>query len=189
MSSALLEAAQRHGHKYGVRFVYLIGAAAAAAGISWRVGEWGARRRLVDVHAHTALGVVDLLDGRGELDVEALAERDGQAGVAVAHSHVRAGELELVVLVPVLEREVREGRRVGELQVGQVPVEHLAIGHAQVAVAARILLERDHALLYLLERVGQLVELLSLNNQRSIKGDAERMRIFFERVYFYDILW
>lgn len=37
------------------------------------------------------------------------------------------GELEVVVLVPVLQREVGEGRRVRELQVGEVPVQDLPV--------------------------------------------------------------
>ena len=99
--------------------------------------------------AHLPGMVLDSRDGRGQPDIQALAERDRHAAVAVAHGHVRARELELVVLVPVLQAEEREGRRVRELQVGQVPVEHLPVRQAQVHVDGRAVLERVQPLLHL----------------------------------------
>ena len=63
------------------------------------------------------------------------------------------GEGEAVVLVPVLEAEVVEGRGVGELQVCEVPVDDLAVARGEVDVARRVrvhLLQlRDQRLLLL----------------------------------------
>ena len=49
-------------------------------------------------HLAPRLRVPDLPDGRVELDVEAVGQRDGHAGVAVANRQVAAGEGESVVL-------------------------------------------------------------------------------------------
>ena len=46
-----------------------------------------------------------------------------------------SGEDEVVVLVPVLQREVRQRRGVGELEVGEVPVEDLTVAGREVDVA------------------------------------------------------
>ena len=63
------------------------------------------------------------------------------------------GEGEAVVLVPVLEAEVVEWRGVGELEVGKVPVDDLAVARGEVDVARRVrvhLLQlRDQRLLLL----------------------------------------
>jgi len=40
---------------------------------------------------------------------------------------VAASKLKVIVLVPVLQRECRQRRRVGKLQVGKVPVEDLTV--------------------------------------------------------------
>ena len=48
-----------------------------------------------------------------------------------------AGEDEVVVLVPVLEREVGQRGGVGEFQVGEMPVQNLTVPGGQVHVAGR----------------------------------------------------
>lgn len=47
-----------------------------------------------------------------------------------------AGELEVVVLVPVLQAQVRQRSRVGEFQVREVPVQYLTILRRQINVTA-----------------------------------------------------
>ena len=46
-----------------------------------------------------------------------------------------SGEDEVIVLVPVLQREVRQRRGVGELEVGEVPVEDLTVAGREIDVA------------------------------------------------------
>ena len=46
-------------------------------------------------------------------------------------------ESKAIVLVPVLEGEVGEGRGVGKLQVGKVPVDDLTVAGGQVDVGRR----------------------------------------------------
>lgn len=48
---------------------------------------------------------------------------------------MRSTELELVVLVPMLKREFGQWRRVGELQIGEVPVQELSIVDVEESTA------------------------------------------------------
>ena len=82
--------------------------------------------------------VLDLSDHRIQFDVQSFWHGDGDAGVAVADGQVAAGELKVVVLVPVLEGEGGEGRGVGKLQVGKVPVQDLTVSRGQVHITGSI---------------------------------------------------
>lgn len=57
-------------------------------------------------------------------------------------------ELEVVILIPVLEREVPQRRRVRELQVGEVPVQYLSVAHGQVHRAGDVLTGINIHILY-----------------------------------------
>lgn len=46
-----------------------------------------------------------------------------------------SSELEIVVLVPMFQAKIRKGRRVGEFQVREVPIQYLTILRRQVNVA------------------------------------------------------
>lgn len=47
-----------------------------------------------------------------------------------------AGKFKVIILIPVFERQQRKGCGIGELQVGKVPIEDLAISRGQVHVTA-----------------------------------------------------
>lgn len=49
-----------------------------------------------------------------------------------------AGELEVVILIPVFQAQVREGRSVGELQIREVPIQYLTILGGEVHIAGKI---------------------------------------------------
>ena len=67
-----------------------------------------------------------------ESDVQSLGQLDGQLVVAFPTTEVRPGELKVIVLVPVLERELGERSCIGKLKVGKVPVEDLTIAGRKV---------------------------------------------------------
>lgn len=46
-----------------------------------------------------------------------------------------AGELEVVVLVPMFQAQIRQRRRVGEFQIRKVPIQYLTILGREVHVA------------------------------------------------------
>ncbi len=48
---------------------------------------------------------------------------------------MEAAELKCVILVPVVQREVLQLRRIGEFEVGQVPVDEISLGGGQIDVA------------------------------------------------------
>lgn len=49
-------------------------------------------------------------------------------------------ELEVIVLVPVLQRQVPQRRGVGELQVREMPVQDLSVTHRQIHRTGKIYL-------------------------------------------------
>ena len=83
-------------------------------------------------HLLTFRAVMDGSRFRVESDVHAFDQVLRELVVAVATGQVRAGELELVVLVPVLQRQLEERGSVGKLQVGKVPVQDLAVARREV---------------------------------------------------------
>ena len=73
-----------------------------------------------------------------------------------------AGEGEAVVLVPVLQAEVRQRRRVGKLEVGEVPVDDLPVPRGEVDVGGRLSVQLLQFLCQILLLLLQFVKLLNV---------------------------
>ena len=71
-----------------------------------------------------------------------------------------AAELEVVVLVPVFEGQVVQGRCVGKLQVSKVPVQDLSVPRGEVDVRGGVGLQLLQLVLQLALLLHQLVILL-----------------------------
>ena len=82
-------------------------------------------------------GVLDIPDGGVQPDVQPLSEGGRYTREPVADRHVAPRELELVVLVPMFQREGGQRGGVRELQVGQVPVQYLTVTKGQVHVTRK----------------------------------------------------
>ena len=69
--------------------------------------------------------------------VQSLHQLLRQLVVPLPTAQVRAGKLKLVVLVPVLERQLGEGGSVGKLEVSKVPVQDLSVSWGEVHSTGR----------------------------------------------------
>lgn len=96
-----------------------------------------------------------------------------------------ARELKIIILVPVLEGEVAEGRGVGELQVSKVPVEDLSVTRGEVHIAGGRRLKFLKLVLDLPLLLHQLIPLLkgSRDGWLEILRDVSNGVIYFSIHY------